>query len=159
MNGKEMYPLFWFCVKTITSAPSRIVLVLKPFPSDTRSNINSMVEGFRLVSKRNRRKDTKTYIAQWKHQTAYPKIQSSCNVLAPQDPSRLHHLMNEKHHKVTTYNPDSISYKINRLKLQIWQPWTNNEGFPSRGFLNLLTRTNVAPLFTWEKRCHKNNNT
>jgi hypothetical protein len=43
MNANETYQLFWFCVKTITSAPSRIVLVLKPFPSDTRSNINSMV--------------------------------------------------------------------------------------------------------------------
>lgn len=46
MNTKDMYQLFWFCVKTITSAPSRIVLVLKPLPSDT-SNINSMVGGSR----------------------------------------------------------------------------------------------------------------
>jgi len=34
MNAKDKYQLFWFCVKTITSAPSRIVLVLKPLPSD-----------------------------------------------------------------------------------------------------------------------------
>lgn len=60
MSAKEIYQFFWFCVKTITSAPSLIVLVLKPLPSDKQANNESNSQTLRYRSHMEiRKKSTK----------------------------------------------------------------------------------------------------
>lgn len=162
MNAKVKYQLFWFCVKTITSAPSRIVLVLKPLPSDPRSNINSTVRGSRqLIHKKLQGRIPKTIHCPMKASDCLsenPKLMQRLSASGSIPPPSSYQCKSKTQQ---SYNPDNSSYENKQINiaLKIQQPWTNNEGFPSRGFLNLLTRTNVAPLFTWEKICHRNNHT
>lgn len=114
MNAKESYQLFWFCVKTITSAPRRIVLVLKPFPSDT-SNINSMVRYTRHASQGNRRNNTRHTLP---NESIRLLIRKSKAHATPQC-LRIHPPSIILSMKNTTrlYNSDNSLYKINRLEI------------------------------------------
>lgn len=84
--------LFMQRLKTITSAPSRIVLVLNPFPSDHRAKCQYIRQHIILGRVKGIKRVSSTYIVQSKNLIVYRKIQSSCNASKNQDPCLRHHL-------------------------------------------------------------------
>jgi hypothetical protein len=125
MNAKVKYQLFWFCVKTITSAPSRIVLVLKPLPSDPRSNINSTVRGSRqLIQKKLQGRIPKTIHCPMKASDCLsenPKLMQRLSASGSIPPPSSYQCKSKTQQ---SYNPDNSSYENKQINiaLKIQQP-------------------------------------
>ena len=158
LNAKEKYQFFWFCVKTITSAPSLIVLVLKPFPSDTTSSSKSNGRGSRHQFDKELEKTTqRSYIAQWKHQTAYLKIQSSCNISAPLDPFLLHHLVHVKHHKIIIKIKFSMNWADSHLFILLNLPTLNQQwGAPIPWICKFINTNKRCPIVHLTEKMQQN---